>query len=81
MAVNIRRDDITAGFNYGVNLLNQAARSVTSKSDEFIEQVLGMKIDERCKFKDKNYELMKRFMDVNINERDITMSILSQDAH
>ena len=43
MAVN--RDEITAGFNYGVNLLNQAARSVTTKSDEFLEQVLGIKID------------------------------------
>lgn len=81
MAVNVRRDDITAGFNYGVNLLNQAARSVTSKSDEFIEQVLGMKIDERVDFNDMNYEFMKRFMAVNINERDITMSILGQDAH
>ena len=79
MAVN--RDEITAGFNYGVNLLNQAARSVTSKSDEFLEQVLGMKIDERVDFNDMNYEFMKRLMAVNINERDITMNTLGQDAH
>lgn len=81
MALNVRRDDITAGFNYGVDLLNHAARSVVSKTDEFINQVLGMKIDERVDFNDMNYEFMKRFMAVNINERDITLSILGQDAH
>ena len=81
MALNVNRNDITAGFNYGIDILNQAARSVTSKSDEFISQVLGMKIDERVDFNDMNYEFMKRFMAVNINERDITMSILGRDAH
>lgn len=77
----INRGDITAGFNYGVDILNQAARMATSKSDDFINQVLGMKIDERVDFNDMNYEFMKRFMAVNINEHDITMSMLGQDAH
>lgn len=77
----VSRDEITAGFNYGVNLLNQAARSVTTKSDEFLEQVLGMKIDERVDFNDMNYEFMKRLMAVNINERDVTMNTLGRDAH
>lgn len=81
MASNVNRDDITAGFNYGINMLNDVARRVTSKSDEFINQVLGMEIDERVDFNDMNYEFMKRFMAVNINEKDITLSILGQDAH
>lgn len=75
------RDDITAGFNYGANLINQAARSVINKSNSFIEQVLGMKIDERVDFNDMNYEYMKRLMKLNIYEKEITLNTLGNDAH
>jgi len=77
----INRDDITAGFNYGVDTLNKVTRRAVTKTNDFINNILGMKIDERVDFNDMNYEFMKRFMAVNINERDITLSILGQDAH
>lgn len=77
----ISRGDITSGYNYGVSVLNDAARMAVSVSDEFINNILGMKIDERIDFNDMNYQFMNRLMSVNINERNLTMSMLGQDAH
>ncbi len=77
----IERGDITAGLSYGINIAQQTTRQIANKSDRFIEQALGMKIDERVDFNDLNYEFMKKFMLININERDITLSSLGNDAH
>jgi len=81
MALKIGRGDVTAGFNYGIDVINNAVRDIRGVTDEFINNALGMKIDERVDFNDLNYRFMQKFMAVNINERDITMSILGQDAH
>ena len=81
MALNVNRGDITAGYNFGVDQLNKLVRNTISAGNDFIEQILGMKIDERVDFNDLNYEFMKRLMAVNINERNVTMSHLGSDAH
>lgn len=76
----VSRNDITAGFNFGVNVLNNAANLAAGRFNDFIDKVLGMRIQDRCNFNDLNYEFMRRFMDVNINEKNVTMNLLGQDA-
>lgn len=77
---DISRSDITAGFKYGVNILNDAARRAISKSDDFINRILGTRIDERVDFNDMNYNFMLNLMKVNINEHDLTLASLGSGA-
>ena len=79
MAIN--RNDITAGFGYGAKVAQQVTREIAGKGDNFIDRVFNLKIDERVDFNDMNYEFMKRFMYMNINEKDITLNSLGNDAH
>ena len=75
------RSEITSSFNSGLTEIVKEVRRLTNNDNTLIGKALGMKIDERVDFNDLNYQFMRRFMMVNINEHNSTMMMLGQDAH
>ena len=79
--VNINRnnkgDALSSVYNGLTNIIYNSALDIRQSTDNFINDFLSVKITDFITFNEKNYIYMKRLMNLNIFEKDITLNALA----